>query len=122
AAIAQLDSTDLDGVATAAILRLAASLGDIPADVLPKLVHERLNEEARAWLDRAASADAPAAAAIDCVRALKRERCKRDLAAAQDDIDRLGVQAAGSTAALKSVWERKKALLRQLEALTSGDS
>jgi hypothetical protein len=44
------------------------------------------------------------------------------LAAAQDDIDRLGVQAPGSTAALKSVWERKKALLRQLEALTSGDS
>ncbi len=122
AAIAQLDSTDLDGVATAAILRLAASLGDMPADVLPKLVHERLNEEARAWLDRAAGADAPAAPAVDCVRALKRERCKRDLAAAQDDIDRLGVQAAGSTAALKSVWERKKALLRQLEALTSGDS
>lgn len=122
AAIAQLDSTDLDGVATAAILKLAASLGDMPADVLPKLVHERLNEEARAWLDRAAGADAPAAAAVDCVRALKRERCKRDLAAAQGDIDRLSVQAPGSTASLKSVWERKKALLRQLEALTSGDS
>jgi hypothetical protein len=120
AAIAQLEATDFDGVASAAILKLAASLGDMPADVLPKLVHERLNEEARAWLDRAAGADAPAAAAIDCVRALKRERCKRDLATIQHEIDRLG--APGSTGALKGVWERKKVLLQELEALTSGDS
>jgi DNA primase len=122
AAIAQLEPTDFDGVATAAILKLAASLGDMPADVLPKLVHERLSEEARAWLDRAAGADAPAAPAIDCVRALKRERCKRDLATTQDEIDRLSAHAAGTTGALKGVWARKKALLHELEALTSGDS
>jgi len=119
AAIAQLEAPDFEGVATAAILKLAASLGDMPADVLPKLVHERLNEETRALLDRAAGADAPAAAAVDCVRALKRERCKRDLATIQDEIDRLSAQAPGT---LRGVWERKKALLRELEALTSGDS
>jgi DNA primase len=122
AAIAQLDQADLDGVAITAILTLAASLGDVPADVLPKLVRERLNEEARASLDRAAGADAPAAAAADCVRALKRERCKRDLAAVQDEIDRLSPQTSGSTVALKPLWNRKKTLLGQLEALTSGDS
>jgi hypothetical protein len=122
AAIAQLEATDFDGVASAAILKLAASLGDMPADVLPKLVHERLSEEARAWLDRAAGAEAPAAAAIDCVRALKRERCKRDLAIIQDEIDRLSAHAPGTTGALKGVWARKKTLLHELEALTSGDS
>jgi DNA primase len=121
AAIAQLEEADFDGVASAAILKLAASLGDMPADVLPKLVHERLSEEARAWLDRAASAEAPAAPATDCVRALKRERCKRDLATVQDEIDQLSARAPSSQATLKSVWERKKALLRQFEALTSGD-
>jgi DNA primase len=121
AAIAQLEASDFEGVASAAILKLAASLGDMPADVLPKLVHERLNEEARAWLDRAADADAPAAPAGDCVRALKRERCKRDLATIQDEIDRLSAHAAAS-GALKGVWERKKALLQEFEALTSGDS
>jgi DNA primase len=122
AAIAQLQAPDFEGVASAAILKLAASLGDMPADVLPKLVHERLNEEARASLDRAAGADAPAAAAVDCVRALKRERCKRDLATIQDEIDRLSAHAAGASGALKGVWERKKALLQEFEALTSGDA
>src|SRR5579864_315009 len=122
AAIAQLEAPDFEGVATAAILKLAASLGDMPADVLPKLVHERLNEEARAWLDRAADADAPAAAAVDCVRALKRERCKRDLATIQDEIDRLSAHAPATSGALKGVWERKMALLQEFEALTSGDS
>jgi DNA primase len=121
AAIAQLEASDFEGVASAAILRLAASLGDMPADVLPKLVHERLNEETRAWLDRAANADAPAAPAADCVRALKRERCKRDLATIQHEIDRLSAHAPAASGALKGVWERKKALLQEFEALTSGD-
>ena len=110
AAIAQLEDADLDGVATAPILRLARSLGDMPADVLPKLVDERLNEEARAALDRAAAADAPAAPATACVRALKRDRCKRDLAAIQDEIDRLHPRAPDVAAELKSLWESQESV------------
>jgi DNA primase len=121
-ALSQLEADDLDGVATASILRLAMSLREMPADVLPKLLRERLTEEARAVLDRAALADAPAAAAADCLRALKRDRCKRDLAGLQDAIDQLSPQAPGAAATLKTLWERKKALARHLEALTSDES
>jgi hypothetical protein len=121
AAIAQLDSEDLEGLASGPVLTLAASLGDLPADVLPKLVRERLNEETGALLDRAAQADAAAAPATACVRALKRERCKRDLAAVQREIDQMQA-VAPAPPRLRQVWERKATLQRQLEALASEDS
>jgi DNA primase len=121
AAIAQLEPEDLVGVATAPILMLASSLADVPRDVLPKLVAERLSEEARALVDRAARADAPAAPAAACVRALKRERTRRDLAAVQDDIDRLDPRSPDVAAAIQALWARKKALHVALEALTSED-
>jgi DNA primase len=122
AAIAQMDAEDLQAVVSAPILQLAMSLGDVPTDVLPALVAERLSTEARMMLDRASSAEAPAAPATACVRALKRDRVKRDLAGVQDAIDRLDARAADTAARLRSLWDRKKALHRQLEELTSEDS
>lgn len=121
AAVAQLDPEDLEGLASAPVLTLAASLGEMPADVLPKLVRERLNEETGALLDRAAGADAPAAPATACVRALKRERCKRDLAAVQRDIERMQA-VVPAPPRLRELWERKTTLQRQLDALASEDS
>jgi hypothetical protein len=121
AALAQLDPEDLQGLASAPVLALAISLGDMPADVLPKLVRERLNEETGALLDRAAGAEAPAAPATACARALKRERCKRDLAAVQRDIDQMQA-IVPAPPRLRELWERKTTLQRQLDALASEDS
>lgn len=129
AAIAQLDAADLEGIGSASILTLAASLGDVPVDVFPRLVEERLNEEARAMLDQAARLEAPAAPAADCARALKRERCKRDLAAVQREIDQIqalgkadGQDRSSGPSPWRALWDRKAALLRRLEALASEDS
>jgi hypothetical protein len=121
AAIGPLDAADLAFGAAGSILALASSLADVPPDVLPKLLRERLSDQERALFDRAAAADAAAAPAVACARALQRERSKRDLAAVQDEIDRLDTRAAGTTAALQALWSRKKTLLTTLEALTSED-
>jgi DNA primase len=121
AALAPLEPADLAGGGAGSILSLASSLADVPPDVLPKLLRERLNDQERGLLDRASGADAAAAPAAACARALKRERAKRDLAAVQDEIDRLDTRAAGTPAALHSLWARKKTLLTALETLTSED-
>jgi DNA primase len=116
AAIAQLEPADLEGLVSAPVFTLAASLSDVPADVLPTLLRERLSEGERALLDRAAGPSARTAPASDCVIALKRLRYGRESAAIQDEIDRL--QERGHTTGdptLGALWERKKALLRRLE-------
>jgi len=115
AAVGQLDAADLDGLVSASILSLAASLADVPPDVLPNLLHERLGEDERALLDRAATAEVAAAAPADCVHALKRLRWRRELAAVQESIEQ--VQGAGDQADrdLADLWKRKKELLQRLE-------
>ena len=118
AAISLLDAADLEGVMSAPIFGAAAGLADMPADVLPELLRERLSEGERALIDRAAGVDAPAAAPGDCVNALKRERYKREIAALQEEIDRLQ-RAADGDASLRALWERKKALLKRIEDLAA---
>jgi hypothetical protein len=81
------------------------------------LLRERLTEGERALLDRAASADAGAAPAAECVNALRRLRLDRDRALVQDEIDRLQQASGLDGQALSSLWERKKELLRRLEDL-----
>src|SRR6185295_340251 len=80
AAVAQIEPEDLEGLISAPILRLAASLVNMPPDVLPELLRERLSEGERALLDRAAqSGTAAAAEAPDCVHAFRRLRVEREL-------------------------------------------
>ncbi len=117
AALAQLEPADLDGLASGAILGLAASLADVPPDFLPGLLRERLGEADRALFERAAAAGAAPAAAADCVNALRRLRVERDRAAVQDEIDRLEQHSGASNEALAALWARKKALLQRLEDL-----
>ncbi len=114
AALAQMDAEDFDGLLTTPILRMAASLSEMPAEALPSLLHERLNEGERALLTRAGRADAAPAPPAECVNALKRLRCERELADVQDEIDRLG---ANQNDALSTLWERKKVLFQRLEEL-----
>jgi DNA primase len=117
AAIARLDPEDLEGLLAAPILRLARSLVDMPPEMLPELVRERLNEGERALLERAAHAPAPAASAADCVGAFRRLRVERECAAVQDEIDRLQRGPGPAKTELLTLLERKQTLSRQLEAM-----
>jgi DNA primase len=121
AALAQLDEEDLEGLLGRPILTLARSLGHLPPELLPALLRERLSQAERAWLDRAAGPDAPAAPPTDCVNALKRLRYARERTAVQDEIDRLrpGRGVAADDDRLASLWARKKELLQRLEELNA---
>jgi DNA primase len=117
AAIGQLEEDDLDGLIAAPIFRLARTLADVPADVLPELLRSRLTDGERALFERGAHGDAAAAPTTECVNALQRMRTQRELARLQDDIDRL--QELGSPdqdAQLKALWDRKKTWIARLEA------
>ena len=114
AAVAQLEEDDLTGLASAGILTLASSLGDVPPDFVPGMLRERLNDAERAMVDRAAAAGMPPAGPVDCVNAIKRMRIERDIAAVQEEIDRLQSAPGGSDDELAQLWTRKKELLTQL--------
>ena len=117
AAVARLEPEDLDGLLTAPVFRLAAGLLDMPPDLFPDLLAERLSEGERVLLDRAASSPAPAAAVTDCVNTFRRLRVDRERAAVQQEIDRLQERSEMTDSTLVALWERKKKLLRQLEEL-----
>jgi DNA primase len=118
AALGRVDLTDFDGIVTGPILRIAVGLVDVPPDVLPELLRERLTEAERALLDRASAAAAPAAPAAECVNTLRRERLERDLARVQQEINERQRSAALDDDTLMVLWERKKELRRQLDELT----
>jgi DNA primase len=120
AAVAQIDPADLEGLIVAPILRLAASLGEMPPEALPELLRERLSEGERGLLERAAGAGAPSAPAAECVLALRRGRIRREIALVQEDMDRLQRESAADDESLNRLWQQKKELLQQLEALTQG--
>jgi hypothetical protein len=121
AALAQLEPDDLDGLVTRPIFRLVQSLAEMPPEMLPTLIRERLSEGERALLERAALGDQPGFVAAECVNALKRHRIERALADIQEEIDRLQDQSAITDDALSALWKQKNDLLRQLEALKSGN-
>ena len=114
AAVGQLDAADLEGVVSGPILNLAGSLVEVPPDGLPDLLRERLSEGERALFERAGRPDAPVAEAADCVVAIKRDRVKRDLAAVQEEIDRVAAESEGH-AKIDALWAKKKALLSALD-------
>ncbi len=114
AALAQLEADDLVGLVSAPMFEAVRGLADVPAEVLPELLAERLSEGERALLSRAAGTEA-AAPPADCVHALRRRRLERQVADVQDDIDRL--QASGDDRRLADLWTVKVGLLQQLEAL-----
>jgi DNA primase len=120
AAVAQLDPADLNGLIAAPILELAASLADVPPELLPALLKERLSDGERVLFERAARSDAAAGPAAGCVNALKVLRYDRERAAVQDEIDRLRDGAGrDDDGQLHVLWERKKELLRRLEELNA---
>jgi DNA primase len=116
AAVTQLETADLEGLFSASVLKLAASLADVPPDVLPNMLHERLSEGERALLDRAAGSDRPVAEPPDCVQALRRLRWHRELAVVQEAIEHLQERGdAERGGQLTDLWSRKKELLGRLD-------
>jgi DNA primase len=113
AGVGQLEPADYEGLVTGPILALAASLAEVPPESLPALLRERLSEGERALFERAAKSDAPVAEAGDCVLTIKRDRVRRDLAAVQDEIDRLAAES-DSHAGIDALWAKKKALIKDI--------
>ncbi len=116
AALAQLEPGELDGLMSAPVFTMALSLADMPADLLPELLQERLSEEERALVARATSTEA-AAPPRDCVNALRRRRLERERAEVQDEVDRLQSSSETNDQQLADLWARKMELLRRLETL-----
>ena len=113
AALSQLEMGDTEGLVTAPIFALSISLGDVPADVLPELLRERLSEGERSLFERAARSEACPAPPGDCVQALKRLRYEREKAAVQDEIDRAG----SDPKKLQALWTEKTRLSKLLEQM-----
>ncbi len=126
AALETLDEEDFEGLASGDVLRTARALAENGAEGLPKQLAERLSDEERALVARVAKTDKAPAPAPECAEALKRMRYDRERSDVQEQIDTLqSLAAAGSqnetglTAELQQLWERKKTLLQQLEALNT---
>jgi DNA primase len=117
AAVALLDDADLEGLVTGPMFKLAASLAEMPPDLLPTLLRERLSEGEGALLERAAAPDASTAPPGECVNALKRLRYDRERAAVQEEIDRLQEAGGDEARQFAALWDRKQALSRKLEQL-----
>ncbi|HAK54285.1 MAG: DNA primase [Vicinamibacterales bacterium] len=116
--LADLDDADLEDLASASILDAARALLDWPPDGVPNTLLERLNEGEASLASTIADEAAPPAAANECGIALKRRRFERERAAVQEEIDRLQQRGGeGDLAEIDTLWQRKKDLLLQLEAL-----
>ncbi|MBI4477143.1 MAG: toprim domain-containing protein, partial [Acidobacteria bacterium] len=119
-ALGETDELDLQDLSSASILKVGLALAETPVASVPSLVLERLkSEEGQLVAAIAAEPVAPASPA-DCVRALRRLRCERERAAIQREIDRLQEQGADQhETEIDQLWQRKRDLLQQIEALNA---
>jgi DNA primase len=117
-ALAELDTEDLDGLPTRAILEQARSLQGCPVESIPESLKERLSTGEAGLVDEISRQDTAPAPAADCVRALKKIRFDRERASVQREIDRLQEQgAAHFEEQIVALWDKKKDLLQRIEAL-----
>ncbi len=123
AALAELDERDMEGLATAAILRQARSLQGWPAESLPRTLLERLSQGEAGMAEAIGRQPSPPADPSDCVKALKKLRFDRERAEVQREIDRLQEQdAARHEDQIVALWVKKRDLLQQIEALMGAES
>ena len=111
AALAEVEASDLDGLATREILRQAQSLQGFPAGALPDALIERLSTAEASLVREIASQKGAPAPVDECVQTLKKRRYARERAQLQQEIDRL--QAQGTAAHSEQLNE----LLRKKEEL-----
>jgi DNA primase len=110
-ALAELAAEDLQGLATAGILRQARSLQGWAAGAIPGALVERLSTAEAALVHHIAADGSAPADPADCVQTLRKQRYDRERAQIQQEIDRLQETAAGQYS------ERLNELLRKKEAL-----
>jgi DNA primase len=117
AALNGLQDNDLEGLSTRGILEVARHLSGRNPAVLPSALFERLNSVEAQLVTSIAAATTPPAPAAECVRAIQRLRCERELAAVQREIDRLQELGGQHDSEITALWHRKRELLLQIEAL-----
>nr|MCS5670619.1 hypothetical protein [Vicinamibacterales bacterium] len=119
-ALAKLDADDIDGLASAPILKVARTLDEWPSNDLPKTLRERLDKGETAIVEAVAAEPTAPAPAAECGQALKRLRYERERAAVREEIDRL--QELGdkdSIARIDMLLRQTSELVQRLEALNA---
>jgi DNA primase len=117
-ALLGLESEDLSGLATQAILQQARSLQGTPPETLPTTLLERLTKGEAGLVEEIGRPSSSPADPADCVRTLKKRRFDRERADVQREIDRLQEEgAARYEEQIVALWARKKDLLRRIEAI-----
>jgi DNA primase len=122
-ALAELESTDLSGLATGPILEQARSLQGWPIDSLPEALLERLStQEVGLVTEITAQPVPPVLVPGDCVAELRRLQLARERADIQRQMDRLLEQGIPSSdVQINVLGMRQLALKQQIEALTRDD-
>ena len=123
AALAGLDSGDLEQLAGREVFELARSLHDQPADLLPSELLRRLSTMNAQLVTGIAGEDAAPVIGpgdlTECTRILKRLRCERERAAIQREIDRLqGLGLGQHGDAINLLLNQKRTLAQRIEELT----
>jgi DNA primase len=118
-ALADLEASDLSGLATGPILEQARSLQGWPSDGLPQALLERLNtQEAGLVAEITAQPVPPVLVPADCVAELRRLQLARERADVQRQMDRLLEQGVGSDdERINRLGMRQLALKQQIESI-----
>ena len=117
-ALADVETPDLEGLATQGILRQAQSLQGWPAGTLPEALIERLSTAEAALVQEIARQEGAPADPADCVKTLKKQRYDRERAQVQREIDRLQEEGAGRyEREITALLERKLDLAHRIEIL-----
>jgi DNA primase len=116
-ALAELESSDFDGLASRSVLDLARRLND-NRSFSPSVLLERLNMvEAQLVTAIASEPEPPALSLGSCVRELRRGRYEKERAAVQRAIAQLQTRGAATGGELDALLVRKGDLGRLIQAL-----
>ena len=120
-ALADLEGTDLSGLATGPILEQARSLQGWPSEGLPQALLERLStQEAGLVAEITAQPVPPVLVAADCVVELRRLQLARERADVQRQMARLLEQGISSSdQRINELGMRQLALKQQIDSIGS---
>ncbi|HEX7086487.1 MAG TPA: DNA primase [Vicinamibacterales bacterium] len=120
-ALEELESADLEGLASGEMLAVARELGDVPAASFPTRWLERLNERDAARLTAIGSLEeGPVLSADDCVRTLRRMRFDRERMELQAELARLtDERSPEAQERFARLSAQKLELMRRIEALSA---
>ncbi len=113
--LAGMEPQDFQDLRSETILQVARTLADLPAQVVPETLLERLAEDEAALVRAIAGMDSAPAGVEDCGVELRRRRLERQSAALQAAIDRK--QRDGALDEIDALWAEKKSVRRQIDAL-----